>query len=148
MNAYSDDPLIIARLIAYVLNDVCKELRLGNLAERFHGDQAEDWAVHSPHHVVIIKHGKGIGEATIDSPNVQIVIPDNRMLVRHEHQDAYNPADYGIIENIAEDWKGEKQPDLVIDWEIPPGLVIHRGPRMAIPRTIHRTKVRVLPSLR
>ena len=73
---------------------------------------------------------------------VDITIPDVYKVIRSQHIKAFDPIEFGIQVQTAEDWLGEKKPDLVINWALPeeiPGMnlphhPVPRQPRLRTPR--------------
>jgi hypothetical protein len=140
--------LQLTRLSAAVMNEMTKHLRLGNLAEKFIGDDSADWVVHDEVKVVALKHGKFVAELHYRGKQVSIIVPDVFMLIRNEHLKEFVPEDHDLMVNEATDWKGEREPDLVVDWEIPHDLVVAQGPRVSMPRRTRSRRFKVIPSLK
>ena len=142
------DALIASRKAAHAMNQLCKELGLGNLAYHFDGDNPEDWAVHSNIEIIALKYDKRVAEVHLyGNGNVQVVVPDAYMLIRPGRVRDFDPYDYGITIQTAYDFKGDKvEPDIRANWILPDDLPLD-GPRRYTPRTTLRRKPRAIGSL-
>jgi hypothetical protein len=139
--------LQLSRTCAKILNDLCKELGLANLAERFHGDDPNQWMIHNAEQIDVVKHGYLVAKIDIKGRDVRIVVNDLTRLIRPERVGDFNPIDYGLTYNDATDWKGEKQNDLEVDWSIPDQYPVPQGPRNYLPQTSRTRPVTVIKSV-
>jgi hypothetical protein len=137
------DAVVVTRMAAAALNDMCSQLKLGNLAHRFSGEDADEWNVLTLEHVVALKRGRKVAEVFMEGPAYEIIVEDVFQLIRDEHVRDFDPVQYEIYPNRVPDWKGETGPDLVVDWEVPEGLNVAKGPRMPVPKDVRVRPIRV-----
>lgn len=98
---------------------------MGNLAVSFDGDRLDEWAVLTPE-VRILRNGRSIGAVELTdsyangmpSLDLYIVVYDVYSLVRAKHVSEFYPEEYGLVINTARDWKGDKEPDLIVEWRV------------------------------
>jgi len=139
-----DSVLVLTRQCAAAMNELCQQLRLGNQAIKFVGDDAAQWDVLSPLEVNVVPDGRKVAQITLVDEELEIVVPDVYELIRPEHVADFDPLVHDIAVNPARDWKGDKQPDLIVRGPVPE---VARGPRVFIPKEHSRRKWRVLGSL-
>jgi hypothetical protein len=128
------DVLQITRKCAYYMNMTCKEFELGNQAEHFDGENPNDWAVVNESEIRCLKNGKFVADIFIEGETIEIIIPDNFMIIRAEHLGEYDPRLHGIETKISRDFKGDKDPDLTVQWTQPEQPVLLTGPRQFMPQ--------------
>jgi len=137
--------LVTARKAAHGLNQLIGELGLGNLGERFLGDNPEDWAVVDEGEVKCLKYGKHVADVYFygtDRLTIEIVVPDLYMLVRQQHIRDFQPQDYGMAVQTAHDIFGYKiDPDIRAEWELPDDIPLDGPRRYTPPSTMGRKPV-------
>ena len=140
------DILTATRISAYTLNAMTKQLGLGNLAHFFDGDNLGLWSVLLPE-VRALRNGRLCASLEISdslssvepSFDVYCTVPDVRGLVRSQHLAEFRPDQYGLHNNTAMNWMGQKEDDLIVEWNVP-FSVIRTGP--ARPTTRTQTTIR------
>lgn len=143
-----DSPLQLCRTAAYVMNAVADELQLGNMGEKYQGDAVQDWLVVDLYTVYCLKNDHRVSELYFDTEGgVEVIVPDVYRMIRSEHLRAFNPDNHQIDVKAKRDFKGDTQPDLIIEWQIPEDAPIYRGERVHIPPTTKQRKIRVKSSL-
>lgn len=135
--------VMLARLAAHALNTMCAQLRLGNLAERFSGEEGDEWVVYDEGRVGALKHGREVAEVEIVGGKLVITVPRVEDLIRGEHLRDFDPLAYDIVPNREQDWLGQEGADLEVEWDVPRDLKLNRGPRMPLPRVVTHRKKRV-----
>ena len=140
--------LQIARIVAYSLNRMTREMGLANLAIHWNGDDPEQIMAGSMQLVQIINNNHLIGEASLEERYgdtlVSIAIPDCHDLIRAEHLHLFDPSDYGIIHRTGYNPVTiDKHTDLFIDKWVLDKPIIDMGPRQIPIRRQHRGKLKV-----
>lgn len=144
--------LQLTRKAAYVINEIVRELQLGNLGEQFSGDDATQWNVMDEYWVICSKNERHIADiifypAPDGSEKVEVTIQNAYLLIRPQHIRDFDPRQYGITINNVPDWKGDTAPDLIIHWPLPDHMPISSGPRNYIPPTTSMRRPRVISSI-
>jgi hypothetical protein len=139
-------PVLIARrTAAAVLNAFCMHtLGMGTMAEKFHGDDDDDWAVKDISEIKALKHGELVATVVLGK-QATLSIPDPRRLANLQHRGDFNPAEYGFKKRQM-NWRKEMD-DYVITEAIPdsiPGLYTQaqphrRGLKHGKPKVIRST---------
>jgi hypothetical protein len=130
-------------MAARAMNDIGKELALGNLAYRWDGDDPEQFVVNSPEDIRAIRNGRRVAEIVITN-EMAVVSVDFFDLIRDEYISDANPADYGVLMKIARDFKGDKEPDLIATMPI---VQYPDTPRMVMPKQPQRRRFTIKGSL-
>ena len=124
--------LIARRRAAHTLNELTKSLGFGSKAERFDSEDHTHWIVYGTDHVIAKRNKTIIAEVKmLEGTRRNLTIPRWDGLIRTAHLSDFNPADYGLIENTAEDVLfHEKYPDSEgdVDFGDPPGLDLPHRP--------------------
>ena len=142
MQNHASNALELTRLCAWYMNQMVRDLELGNQAEHFNGENPNDWAIVSPREVRVLKHSKFVAEIHLDSETqVEIIVPDDYMLIRSDKVAEYDPIHHGIIPQTARDFKGERlEPTLVIQYSLEERPLTLQGERQHIPESTRRRK--------
>lgn len=146
MNAL-ESVLQLTRRSAYAMNMVVKELGFGNQGMHFDGENQSAWAIVNEYEVRSIQGTRHIADIHWTAGQVTIVIPDYHNLIRSEHMADFDYRMYDLDPLPPPDWKGERDPALVINWSMPPDVAILQGPRQYIPESTFRRKPKVTGSL-
>jgi len=124
--------LIVRRKAAHTLNALCRELKFGSKAERFDGEDPNLWTVNGENLVKAKRNTTVIAIIEmLEGSKRHLTIPRWDGLIRSEHLSDFDPAHYGLVENISEDVLfGEKFPDSEgeVDFGDPPGLELPPHP--------------------
>lgn len=136
--------LELTRLCAWYMNEICTELGLANQAIHWSGEDPDSWIVVNDHHVKALDGHHLVAELFFNGPlDAEIVVPDNYRLIRNEHLSEYDPIHYGIKANHIKDFKGDTEPDLVINYTPEEMPYLLQGPRQHLPQRTMKRKPRV-----
>jgi hypothetical protein len=107
-------PVIVARRkAAAVLNDLCMHvLGMGTMAEKFHGDRDEDWAVIDISEIKALKHGELVAILELTREHALVSIPEPERLANRAHRYEFNPKDFGFMPRKM-NWRKEMEPYLL-----------------------------------
>lgn len=129
-----------------MLNQFCSHtLGMGTMAEKFHGDYDEEWAVIDVREIKALKHGELVAVVSFGSKGATLSIPEPRRLANLQHRGDFNPAEYGFKKRQM-NWRKEMD-DYVITEAVPdsiPGLhtavrPAKRGLKHGKPKVIRST---------
>lgn len=109
-------PVIIARrTAAAVLNQFCAHtLGMGTMAEKFHGDYDEEWAVIDVREIKALKHNELVATVTFGSNGATLSIPEPSRLAQRKHRSEFRPKDFGFQQR-AMNWRKEMEPYLIVE---------------------------------
>lgn len=144
--------LQLTRKCAWIMNEITRELMLGNLAERYSGDDPDQWSIMDDYWVICSKNDRYVADLLFTptrggNGQVRAIIHNAFNLVRPQHTSDFYPEQYGIVVKNQPDWKGETEPDLVVDWPLPDQIPISEGPRNHLPPAPRKTHIKVISSI-
>lgn len=138
-----NDALSITRQCALMLNTALANLQLANKAEHFDGEDPAQWQIYDSTEIRVTKHN--IYSCTIyrNPPNAEIVIPDVSLVIRREHRSKFDHREHNIQALPPKDFKGDREPQLVIKCKLPSYEHLIHGDR----RLIHRMPTKRRPKV-
>ena len=140
--------LQIARIVAYSLNRMTREIGLANLAIHWNGDDPEQIMAGSAEHILILDNKRLVGEASIKEEAETLVtlsIPDCHDLIRAEHLDKFDPGEYGIKHLTGRNpITRDKYIDLLVEDWVLDKPIIDMGPREIPIKQTKRGRLKVV----
>jgi hypothetical protein len=141
-------PLAWARIAAYALNRLTREVGLANLAIHWNGDDLEQVLAPEPGRVMMLDNTREVASVSItergDDILVTLIVSDCHDLIRQEHLSIFYPQEHGIQHTRARDpVTGDKRADLVVTNWILENPLIDMGPRQSPIKETKRGKLKV-----
>lgn len=110
-----DTVIIARRTAAAVLNMFCSQtLGMGTMAEKFHGDRDEDWAVVDESEIRALKHGTLVATVTFCPKGATLSIPDPKLLANRKHRYDFNPGEFGFHHRMM-NYRKEVEPYVILE---------------------------------
>ena len=127
--------LDLTRLCSWYMNEMCHDLGLANQALHFDGEDAAAWVIVNEKEVRVLDGENLVAVINLTSTKqVEIIVPDNYRLIRSEALADYDPRHHGIPTHRIPDFKGDTEPDLIINCTLDEEPRTLLGPRQFMPR--------------
>ena len=108
--------LILQRKAAHILNQMCRQIGLGSMAEFFDSENFDEWDRPSDWECMAMRHGTIVAYVAFRGEVADVTIPSWYGLVRMEHRAKFNPQEKGLTVNHSFDpFTEDKVPDVVME---------------------------------
>jgi hypothetical protein len=143
-----DESLRMTRIAAWAINHLLNHYQLGNLAEKFNGDD-DSWSVDVPISVSATRHERMVAKVEFEMGDLTIYIPDIYQVIRSGHIKDFDPRDYGIVVKTIENFTtGDVEDDITAQLTVDEAMIpLLDGPRRMVPKSQHRRKFQVIGAL-